>query len=282
MDFFICLLFHNEGWAQVMTTPLAHTTRIVSPEVSSAVGSSIAPAITEPFSSGRTAPRLLFDFAVMASLLKQSILKEPVLDFGAGTGWISEFCCRMGLQTVSFDIDRDLQGYLEKRVLMDHRIDSRLLSFAHGDGHCMPFESGVFGHFLCYDTLHHMRDYAQVFLEFFRILRIGGRGIFVEPGARHSSSPETIAFVEAQKKHDPNWIERDVVLEEIDKIARDVGFKKGLSIVPMPHPASLIEYSVDDWRKFRARAPLKRLKFTDHLSTINYWDRVIFYVDKPE
>ena len=38
----------------------------------------------------------------------------------------------------------------------------------------------------------------------------------VEPGARHSTSPETIAFVEAQKKHDPNWIERDVVLEEID------------------------------------------------------------------
>jgi ubiquinone/menaquinone biosynthesis C-methylase UbiE len=127
-----------------------------------------------------------------------------------------------------------------------------------------------------------MHDYPQVFLEFFRILRKGGRGIFVEPGARHSSSPETIAFVEAQKKHDPNWIERDVVLEEIDKIAREVGFKKGLTIVPMPHPSNLIEYSVDDWTKFRAGETLKQLKFTDHLSTINYWDRVIFYVDKPE
>ena len=46
----------------------------------------------------------------------------------------------------------------------------------------MPFESDTFGHLLCYDTLHHMHDYPKVFVEFFRVLREGGRGILSNPG----------------------------------------------------------------------------------------------------
>jgi ubiquinone/menaquinone biosynthesis C-methylase UbiE len=218
----------------------------------------------------------------MASLLKLPVLAWPILDFGAGTGWMSEFCARLGLQTVAFDIHGDLQACLENRVQADFRIDMSLLSFAHGDGHSMPFESGVFGHLLCYDTLHHMHDYDRVFLEFFRVLRGGGRAIFVEPGARHSTSPETVAFVEAQKKHDPTWIERDVVLEEIDQIARVAGFNAGLSIVPIAHPAALQVYSMKDWTRFREGDSLERSRLTDSIASLNYWDRVIFYVDRPE
>jgi SAM-dependent methyltransferase len=241
----------------------------------------ITPTITEPFTAGRAAPRLLFDFGVMASLMKPSVLDEPVLDFGAGTGWVSEFCARMGLQSVSFDIHGNLDACLESRAQADRRIDLGLLGFAHGDGHAMPFEPGAFGHLLCYDTLHHMHDYPKVFSEFFRVLREGGRGVFVEPGVNHSTSPETVAFVEAQKKHDPSWIERDVVLEEIDQIARAAGFKAGLRIVPMQHPLALQTYSMEAWSRFRDGDALERLRLTDQLAHINYNDRAIFYVDKP-
>jgi SAM-dependent methyltransferase len=240
------------------------------------------PAVTEPFKAGRAASRLLFDFGVMASLMNPSVLDQPLLDFGAGSGWISEFCARMGLQTVALDNHGDLQACLENRAHADSRIDPGLLSFSHGDGHAMPFEPDTFGHVLCYDTLHHMHDYLKVFSEFYRVLRSGGRGIFVEPGARHSTSPETVAFVESQKKHDPSWIERDVVLEEIDQIARAAGFAEGLCIVPMPHPLALQTYSMKSWSSFRKWNPLKRLRLTNQLASINYWDRVIFYVDKPE
>lgn len=244
--------------------------------------SEASPPLQEPFRSGRETPRLLYDFSVMASLMKPRLLGEPVLDFGAGSGWVSEFCARMGLRSVAFDIHGDLRSCLQGRIEADHRINDDLLGFAHGDGHAMPFDSAVFGHFLCYDTLHHMHDYPQVFREFSRVLGSGGRGIFVEPGARHSTSPETVAFVEAQKKHDPTWIERDVVLEEIDRIAIDVGFDEGLKIVPMPHPAALQTYSMDEWSQFREGGELQRLRFIDQLASINYWDRVIFYIDKPE
>lgn len=242
----------------------------------------VIPTITEPFTAGRSAPRLLFDFGVMVSLMKPTALDQPVLDFGSGTGWVSEFCARMALKTVAFDIHGDLQACLENRAKADSRINPDLLSFAHGDGHAMPFKSDVFGHLLCYDTLHHMYDYPKVFAEFFRVLQKGGRGIFVEPGARHSTSAETVAFVEAQKKHDPSWIERDVVLEEIDQVARAAGFTSGLCIVPMPHPLALQTYSMEVWSRFRDGDALERLRLTDQLASLNYWDRVIFYVDKPE
>jgi SAM-dependent methyltransferase len=265
-----------------MIASVKHSNQIILLRKSSSATPNITPTVTEPFSAGRTASRLLFDFSVMASLLKSPVLDRPILDFGAGTGWVSEFCTRMGFQAVAFDIHGNLQACLENRAEADCRIDRRLLSFAHGDGHDMPFEPGVFGHLLCYDTLHHMHDYPKVFSEFFRVLMERGRGIFVEPGARHSTSPETLAFVEAQKKHDPAWIERDVVLEEIDQIARDVGFKAGLSIVPMPYPTALQTYSMDEWTQFRKGESLPRLRLTNQLAELNYWDRVIFYVDKPE
>lgn len=265
-----------------MNVSVEHSEQISLPAKSSTTTLNITPTITEPFSVGRAAPRLLFDFGVMASLMKSSVLDQPVLDFGSGTGWVSEFGARMGLQTVAFDIHGDLKACLESRAKADGRIDPGLMSFAHGDGHAMPFELGAFGHLLCYDTLHHMHDYPKVFSEFFRVLRRGGRAIFVEPGARHSTSPETKAFVKAQKKHDPTWIERDVVLEEIDQIARDAGFKAGLQIVPMPHPLALQTYSMGEWKRFRDGDAHQRLRLTDQLAQLNYWDRVIFYVDKPE
>jgi SAM-dependent methyltransferase len=182
-------------------------------------------ATMEPFNAGRETARLLFDFSAMISLTNHAVIEHHFLDFGAGTGWISEFCVRMGIKTVAFDIHGNLKALLSNRIAADERIDPMLLSYAHGDGHHMPFNPEVFGHILCYDTLHHMHDYENVFYEFFRVLKKGGRSIFVEPGARHSSSDETIAFVKEQKKMDPNWIERDVVLEEIDEIAKKVGAK---------------------------------------------------------
>lgn len=234
----------------------------------------------EPFNAGRATPRLLFDFGVMISLINETVINQHILDFGAGTGWISEFCVRMGLKTVAFDIHGNLKSCLENRLKADFRIDPLLLSYAHGDGHKMPFNSEVFGHILCYDTLHHMHDYVRVLSEFFRVLKKGGRGIFVEPGARHSSSPETIAFVKEQKKMDPDWIERDIVLEEIDEIAKSVGFKNGINIVPIPHPMALQTYSIERWLQFIKGDNEQRSLFTDQLASLNYWDRLVFYLDK--
>ncbi len=238
------------------------------------------PAITEPFGVPRSAARLLFDFSVMAACMNPPSSEAPVLDFGAGSGWITELLARMGRRVVAFDIHGDLEACLQHRIDADLRIRPELISFQHGDGHAMPFADRSFSHVFCYDTLHHMHDYARVFAEFARVLEPGGRAIFVEPGARHSSSPETIAFLEQQKVHDPSWIERDVVLEEIEAIALAAGLT-GLTILPMPHPEKLVPFRLREWQAYRAGDEAWRRELAERLAEINYNERVVFYCDRP-
>jgi SAM-dependent methyltransferase len=242
------------------------------------------PSVIEPFGVPRSSPRMLFDFAVLANSLTPNCPELPILDFGAGSGWITELLCRMGKQVVAFDIHGDLEACLNRRIAADQRLSSSQIGFEHGDGHQMPFSDNSFSNLVCYDTLHHMHDYPRVFAEFFRVLAPGGRAIFVEPGAQHSKSPNTIAFLEQQKAHDPTWIERDVVLDEIDEIARQSGFS-GLTIVPMPHPDNLLTFNLESWQQFRTSKPApskfsRRQAFCDHLGKVNYDDRVIFYTDR--
>jgi SAM-dependent methyltransferase len=237
------------------------------------------PALLEPFQTGRETGRLLYDFGAMISLLRPAMLVHPVLDFGAGSGWITELIARMGLNVTAFDIHTDLDNCLRGRSSTDARIDPALITTATGDGHAMPFEDASFGHLLCYDTLHHMHDYCRVFAEFSRVLKSGGRAIFVEPGANHSRSPETIEFMKL-KQHDPSWIERDVVLEDIGEHAISNGFS-GLNIVPLQIPGELKIFSIKEWSSFRRGSIMQRHKFSRHMAKVNYYQRVIFFCDKP-
>ncbi|HSM82957.1 MAG TPA: class I SAM-dependent methyltransferase [Nodosilinea sp.] len=242
------------------------------------------PTVIEPFGVPRSLPRMLFDFAILTACITPNNPELPLLDFGAGTGWITELLGRMGKRVVAFDIHNDLEVCLQNRIAADRRLVSQHIGFEQGDGHQMPFADGSFSNLLCYDTLHHMHSYPKVFGEFFRVLAPGGRAIFVEPGARHSQSPATIAFLEQQKAHDPTWIERDVVLEEIDEIARQAGLT-GLTVVPIPHPDNLVTFDVENWQQFRNVVPssertMARERFCDHLGYTNYNDRVVFYTER--
>lgn len=238
------------------------------------------PSLTEPFGAPRNVARLMFDFGAMTSLLNFELLNLPLLDFGAGSCWLSELYVRMAIPVVSFDIHKDLEKCIQNRLNADIRLNGNLWIYEQGDGHFMPFNTVTFGNLCCYDSLHHMHDYEKVFLEFFRVLAPGGRAVFIEPGARHSHSQETIAFLNAQKQLDPTWIERDVILEEMDVIARNSGFSHGLQVIPIPHPNALQEFSLTQWKLFMSGDKNLRLGFTDQLAQINYDERVLFYVEK--
>ena len=236
---------------------------------------------TEPFAAGRNASRLLFDFGVLTSLINPNQSNKNMLDFGAGTGWVTEFIAKMGFNCTAFDIHHNLESYLSGRINADARINPKLIEYKQGDGHSMPFQNETFGHIFCYDTFHHMHDYKKVLSEMYRVLSTNGRAIFVEPGARHSKSPETLAFLKAHSAQlGPDWIERDVILEEIDSIAKDSGFSNGLRVVPIAHPLALQTFSMEDWNKFRFGDIDQKNLLTDYLANINYLDRVIFYIEK--
>lgn len=235
-------------------------------------------SVNEPFCAGRSASRLFFDFGIMLSCFKENAASNKVLDFAAGTGWISEWLNRMGFDVTAFDINKDCEKLCQIRVGCDQRTNPELMHFQPGDGHKMPFSDCSFSHICCFDSLHHMQDYPKVFDEFHRILTPGGRAIFVEPGAKHSTSKETLEFLQKYKKDDPSWIERDVILEEIYHISRTSGFDSML-VRPILWP-ELREYDIQSWLKFREGNKALETDYLNWLKNFNYNSRVCFYLNK--
>jgi SAM-dependent methyltransferase len=239
------------------------------------------PTLNEPFAhDGRQAARLVFDFGAMLSCFRADAPNRRVLDFCAGSGWITEWLNRLGYDVSAIDINEDVGNCLRLRGEVDARVDPASIQFRHADGHVLPFETGTFGHTCSFDSLHHMRDYPASLSELARVLAPGGRAVFVEPGARHSRSPETVAFIEQHKSHDPSWIERDVVLEDIGAIAKDCGFSD-LFIRPMLLPA-MVEYPLSTWQQFRQGDRRLEANYLDLFKRFNYEDHLVFFLQKPE
>jgi len=237
------------------------------------------PALTEPFKVGRDESRLLFDVGIAFSCIKKNPCNNKILDFAAGTCWISEWLNRMGFDVVACDIFRDFSSVGKQRFSLDQRLNLELMSFVLCDGGAISFKNHSFANIICFDSLHHMTDYRKILQEMYRILIPGGRTIFIEPGAKHSQSKETIEFIAANKKRlGPDWIERDVILEEIFQISQQCGFRE-MVIKPFLFPG-MMNYFFDEWQQFRnGNLDLANCYLTQ-LKDFNYNNRVCFYLDK--
>lgn len=238
-----------------------------------------SPGVNEPFNTGRAASRLLFDFSIMLACFKENNDNKNVLDFACGTGWVAEFLNRAGdLNVYAFDVSSDVIELAKNRALADKRLNGEKMSFFVSDGHGLSsIQNSFFSNIFCFDSLHHMKDFNKVFLELSRMLIQGGRVIFVEPGAKHSTSKETIEFLEKYKKDDPEWIERDIVLEEINGIAEKNGFNT-MRVKPFMFPG-MSEFDLGSWLNFR-NDEIAKTRYVDELRSFNYDSRVIFYFDK--
>lgn len=235
--------------------------------------------INDPFQTGRSAHRLLFDFSVGLSLLNFDNPNKKILDFACGTGWTSEFLNKVGFDVYSFDINKHAVEIASARYKFDKRINKEKSHFQTHDGHDLKYKNNYFGHIFCFDSLHHMKDYKQVFTEIYRVLENNGIAVFIEPGANHSKSKETINFLKkhAKDKHREYWIEKDIVLEEIYNLTKKIGFKD-FKIKPFLDP-SLVNFSFVDWYNILDnKVGIKN--YINELRRFNYEDRVIFSVNK--
>ncbi|OGJ52273.1 hypothetical protein A2335_02510 [Candidatus Peregrinibacteria bacterium RIFOXYB2_FULL_32_7] len=236
------------------------------------------PGVTEPFSSKRAISRLLFDFSIMLSCIKEHDNNKNILDFACGTGWVAEFLNRSGFTVYGFDLSPNAIELAKLRVKADQRLDPEKLSFFDCDGHALTsMKNNFFSNVVCFDSLHHMKNFDKVISEISRILIPGGRAIFVEPGAKHSTSKETIEFMEKYKSQDPTWIERDIIIEDINEIGSKNGFEE-MKLKPFLDP-SMINYNLKDWLHFRNNK-LAQEQLIEQLCSFNYDSRVIFYLDK--
>lgn len=169
---------------------------------------------------------------------------DKVLDFGAGSCYVSEMLNRFGYLTVALDNDPEVLAIGHERLTLDPRCDRERARFVTGDGTCLPFRDASFDGIVCMNALHHMPDYRATLAEMFRVLKAGGRAVFAEPGDEHSKSPESVLAMEQY-----GALEKDVVLSEIYQLAREAGFQR-MTLKPYVLP-EMVELDYEELDRFR-------------------------------
>lgn len=175
---------------------------------------------TKPFSGFLETPMLLENVGLLFSGAK--IRKSMVvLDFAAGTCWLSYYLNQLQCQTISCDVSQTAldwgKRYFEEHPLIRPPIaEPQFLLF---DGHKIDLPDNSVDRILCNDGFHHIPNQKTVLAEFARVLKDGGIAGFSEPGRNHSKAPHS--------QHEMKYyavLENDILLNDIQEIAMSVGF----------------------------------------------------------
>jgi ubiquinone/menaquinone biosynthesis C-methylase UbiE len=144
-----------------------------------------------------------------------------VLDFAAGTCWLSRFLTQLQCRTISCDVSETAlrmgqELFSKFPPIGDKTHEPQFLKF---DGHKIDLQSESVDRIICHDGFHHIPNQEEIISELARVLQTGGIAAFSEPGRFHSQSPES--------QHDMktfNVLENDIFLSEIFTIAQKYGF----------------------------------------------------------
>lgn len=99
-----------------------------------------------------------------------------VLDYGCGDGCFSSWLVSRGAEVTSIDISPELIALANRSALRDGPKPTFLVR----DAHCTEFPSSSFDFVFGNGILHHL-DVRLAYAEIARILRPGGRAVFMEP-----------------------------------------------------------------------------------------------------
>lgn len=195
--------------------------------------------LAKPFSQLEETPTLLASLAVLLQALRLTP-GMTVLEFGAGTGWLSRFLTQMGCRAILLDVSptalRIAREHYRRQPLVGEQPPPAFLEF---DGRRIDLPDGSVDRIVCFDAFHHAPNPHAMIGEFARVLRTGGIAGFVEPGPRHAEAPRS--RFESQTY---GVVERDVDVHDIWRTAHARGFADLRMCVfhAPPHHISLKEY----------------------------------------
>jgi SAM-dependent methyltransferase len=177
--------------------------------------------LAKPFSKPvDTAPIL----SNLATLLHGLELKPgaTVLEFGAGTGWLSRFLTQLGCRAILLDVSpsalRIARELYRRQPVVGDRPAPAFLEF---DGRAIPLPDASVDRVLCFDAFHHVPNPEDVIREFGRVLKPGGVAGFAEPGARHSDTPMSQFEMRTY-----GVVENNIDVHAIWRAARAAGFAR--------------------------------------------------------
>ena len=145
-----------------------------------------------------------------------------VLDFAAGSCWLSRILIQLGCKVTSCDASvkaLEIGRELFKRYppVMPKPVEPTFLPF---DGSRLDIADGCVDKVIVNDAFHHIPNMQTVLGEFYRVLKAGGIVGMSEPGRHHSQSTES-----QYEMRTFNVIENDFVLEDVWQAAQSVGFE---------------------------------------------------------
>ncbi len=195
----------------------------------------------KPFSDPAQSPTLAMHLGIIlqaADLFRGA----EVLDFGCSTGWLSLGLAQMGCDVIGVDVAPSALKLAERlkstrRVRSDGAMDFHLY-----DGYRLPLGDASVDRIVCFDAFHHVRDQAATLKEFARVLKVGGRIAFMEPGPEHSKTIESQTEMRRYKV-----IENDINLSKISEIAAQTGLMPPVALIQFQQPQQLSFAEFQQW-----------------------------------
>ncbi|HET7220992.1 MAG TPA: class I SAM-dependent methyltransferase [Vicinamibacterales bacterium] len=178
------------------------------------------PHMAKPFGAVQEAPEMLENLGLLLSGLQLG-KTMTVLDFGAGTCWLSRCLTQLTCQVICVDTSTTALKLGERLFAEYPPICEPLLPprFLHFDGRTLDLPDASVDRIVCFDAFHHIPNQAEVLAQLGRVLRPGGIAGFSEPGREHSRHPQAQYEMRNHKV-----LENDVDLNAIFRLAQHAGF----------------------------------------------------------
>jgi SAM-dependent methyltransferase len=178
------------------------------------------PLLIKPLGFLNETPQILTNLGLLLSDLDLG-KGMTVLDFGAGTGWLSRMLAQLNCRVIGCDVSGKALELAEETLRKLPLIgeEAHAPKFVVFDGRHIPIPDQSVDCVISFDAFHHVPNQREVLGEFARVLRPGGVVGFSEPGRHHSRSAQS----QYEMKHH-RVLENDVRLEDIFGHAKSVGF----------------------------------------------------------
>ena len=178
------------------------------------------PLMSKPFTFLHETPVALQNLGLLLSGLHLG-KTMTVLDFGAGTCWLSRFLTQLNCQTICCDASPTALD-IGRRLFEEYPLIGTVVYkpiFLPFDGRRIDLPDESVDRIVCFDAFHHVPNPAEVITQLGRVLKKGGIAGFSEPGQGHSQTPQS-----QYEMSNYCVLENDINVNEIFHFAQTAGF----------------------------------------------------------
>lgn len=199
--------------------------------------------LRKPFSDEGGFAKHLFNLAVLLHGLRLR-RSDVVVEFGAGSCWVSHFLNRYGCRTIAIDVSKTALDLGREVFRRDPDTNWDVApDFLAYDGHRLPLPDASVDKVIVFDAFHHVPNQREILTELVRILTPNGIVAMSEPGRGHADTDASRREVETY-----GVLENELVAEDVGALAVECGFTAAHLIVASPQ--SLWEIPANDLGPF--------------------------------